>query len=280
MDREGWPTCVATLISIYRGDRVDRVERALQSILQQQDLGPCRVIVHVGLDGPVDPDVRALVDGYAARGAIRLTVFEKNRGVAPVVNDLLKNLDDEPFVFRLDADDEAFPDRFFKQISYFLDHPEVDVLGTAMLESRFDGQKQVVRFSEGHDAIVQGLYWRVAVANPTVAFRRRVLDETGGYPVQNLSEDLAMWFLCAVRGYRFANIPEPLVQFNVDQNFLQRRGLKRAWREYIVWTKGVLELYGFGWRLLGPVARLLFRLVPRWILERAYRSSLRGTSQA
>lgn len=265
---------LAVIMAVYRNDTADQFLRAFRSILDQQLPSNICINMYLGVDGPISAELQEAVNSVNSEIKL-LVVFEHNRGVAPVVNDIIRQLGDEPFVFRMDADDEAYPQRFQKQLDYMLRNPDVDILGTALMERGIDGPVRIVRFPEFHDEAVANLYWRVAIANPTVCFRRRVLDATGGYPVENLSEDLAMWFKCAKSGYRFANLQDPLLYFTIDDKFWARRSVKRAWREYLVWSEGIWDLHGISWRLIVPLLRLCFRISPGFLRRFAYGSPLR-----
>lgn len=266
---------VAVIMSVYRGDKPDQIERALRSIIdqQQEHIQPPRI--YLGVDGPVSEGISSTLSKYSDHFH-RTFVFPENRGVAPVVNDIIDALDGEDFVFRMDADDECLLDRFDRQISYMIEHPEIDILGSAIIERQDDTPDRLVTFPADHETLVDQLYWRVAFANPTVCFRGTSLARIGKYPVQALSEDLALWFQCAENGnVRFANLQEPLIYFTVNGNFWKRRGVKRAWRELIVWTKGSFRLYGLSWKVLVPAVRFGFRLAPSSLQRILYGSSLR-----
>jgi hypothetical protein len=269
---------IAVILSVYINDTPARFLRAFRSVVEQRLPEDYRINMYVGIDGPISQDLRDAIESVRPEITV-LQDFPKNRGVAPVVNDIVRELGSEPFIFRMDADDECFPDRFRKQLYFLQANPNVDILGTGLMERSVDGSLRTVLFPATNEEAVQNLYWRVAIANPTVCFRRRVIDATGGYPVENLSEDLAMWFKCAKLGFTFANLQEPLLYFTVDANFWTRRSMKRAWREYLVWTKGIWELDGYSWKLLVPIARLSFRLSPEFIRRKAYASSIRRMTQ-
>ena len=265
---------IAVIMAAWKGDRSDRIAAAAHSVFEQQHLNGREIRLYLGVDGPTGAELRETLAGLATR-AHRIVYFPDNRGLAPVLNDLIALLEDEQIVFRMDADDICAPERFATQLAYLDDHPEVDILGSAIRECFPTGERNIVRYPLTHEAIVAALYWRNPLAHPTVCFRRRVLDAIGGYPAENLSEDLAMWFLCAAKGFRFGNIDQPLLDFTVDSNFWARRSMKRAWREYRVWTRGILLLHGISWRLALPLARLAFRLTPQWFRRGAYASRLR-----
>lgn len=270
-----YPEAVAIIMATYRNDRADRLHAAMTSMVDQRELGSCVARVYLGVDGPVGAELDAVIAHWHAHPSVVVKRYDTNRGLGPILNDLIAALGDEPFVFRMDADDVSHPTRIARQLDHMLAQPDTDILGAAIVERGVEGRNRVVNYPRDHDAIVEALYWRNPIAHPTVCFRRTVLDRTGGYPVQHLSEDLAMWFLCAERGFRFTNLAEPLLDFTVDANFLQRRSVERAWREYLVWSRGVWALHGLSWRLAGPMARLAFRLAPRILREHGYASAIR-----
>lgn len=266
---------VAVIMSVYRGDKPEQIARAVHSVLSQEQrlIEPPRI--YLGVDGPVPAEISAVLTSLSAQ-IHRTVAFPENRGLAHVLNDLLDELGEEDFVFRMDSDDECFPDRFDRQVAYLQIHPDIDILGAAIVERHEDTPPRLVTYPADHRTLVSQLYWRGAFAHPTVCFRGTSLKKIGRYPIQALSEDLALWFHCAESGdVRFANLQEPLLYFTVNSNFWKRRGMMRAWRELIVWTKGNFRLYGLSWKVLVPTVRFGFRLVPSSLQRALYGSRLR-----
>jgi len=261
-------------MAAWRGDRPERLVAAACSVFEQCGLNDCEIRLYLGVDGPVGPELEQALTGLEPR-IYRLVRFPENRGLAPVLNDLIASLEEEQIVFRMDADDRCIPDRFATQLAYLDNHPDVDIVGSAIRECFPGGTQNIICYPLAHEEIVATLYWRNPMAHPTVCLRRKVLVATGGYPVENLSEDLALWFRCAAKGFRFGNIERPLLDFTVDASFWGRRSVGRAWREYLVWTRGIWLLHGVSWRLAVPLARLAFRLAPERFRRGAYASKLR-----
>ena len=117
--------------SVYRNDRPEHVRQAFDSLLSQT-LPPDEVIVVI--DGPVPPELRAVVDTYAGRYPVfRTIVFEENRGLGAAMRVAVEAARYE-IVARMDSDDIAVPDRFEKQLAYLEAHPECDVLGGQIAE--------------------------------------------------------------------------------------------------------------------------------------------------
>jgi hypothetical protein len=262
---------VATLMCVYGRDDPTAFGAALQSVWDQ-DL-PKGVVsrIYLGVDGPLPPALEAAVAAAEPR-LHRVCRSARNQGLARMLNQLIAQLEGEAFVFRMDADDRALPQRYRLQLAYLEAHPEIDILGTAITEhDEATGRQRVVRYAAGPQEAVQRLHWRVPVAHPTVCMRARVLALAGGYPVQGTNEDVAMWFRCAALGLRFDNLQEPLLVFRVAPDFWRRRGLRKARSELVCYLRGIFQLHGlFTLAYAAPVLRFGLRLMPARVSRWAY----------
>lgn len=270
------PLPVATLMCVYGRDDPTAFSAALQSVWDQ-DL-PEGVVsrIYLGVDGPLPPALEAAVAAAEPR-LHRVCRSPRNEGLARMLNRLIAQLEGEAFVFRMDADDRALPQRYRRQLDYLQAHPEIDILGTAIVEQdETTGQQRVVRYAAGPEEAVQRLHWRVPVAHPTVCLRARVLALARGYPEKGTNEDVAMWFRCASLGLRFDNLPEPLLLYRVAPDFWRRRGLAKAGSELLCYLRGIHRLHGlFTTAYAAPVLRFGLRLMPtrvsRWAYSLAWR---------
>lgn len=270
---------IATIMAVYHGDTPAHFQKAITSIFDQAL--PENIIsrLYLAVDGEIGPDLAAEILRYEPR-IYKLVTIETNAGLANALNQLIKTLEDEEFVFRMDADDISMSNRYAKQIE-FLDHsPEIDILGTDLIEM-IEGEAALrqVSFCAGPKDALNNIGWRVPVAHPTVCFRRNVLSYVGGYPLVEGNEDIAMWFECAKKGFNFNNIHEPLLQFRVSKDFWKRRGLTKAFREWKVYIKGAFSLNGLslatGRSMFLCSARFALRLSPIWVSKAAYRTKIR-----
>ena len=266
---------VAVIMSVYRNDQPHLVDRAIRSIFDQFDLKDWGVKLYLGVDGPVSDEILSIIGQYES-DACSVHRFPENRGLPYVLNDLIALVDQEKYIFRMDADDACYPNRFSRQIEYMENNESVDILGSAICEVYDDGTQRTVFYPEDNETAVDNLYRRGPVAHPTVCFRKRVFDVVQGrYPCVVLSEDIALWFECAKAGLRFANLQEPLLYFTVGKNFWKRRGAMRARVELGVWLGGIWALHGLSWRLLWPPVRFFFRLSPMFVQKLGYASAFR-----
>jgi len=260
---------IAVLMAVYAKDDPELFLRAMRSVFDQQLPDRFEIRVFLGIDGPLPARLATAVESVRPRLA-GCTTSQVNLGLAATLNRLLDALTNEELIFRMDADDYSMPGRFLKQIQFMELHPEVDILGTAMLEIDSSGRSRIVRYADDSENLKKYIAWRTPVAHPTVCLRRCVFDAVGHYPLVPMNEDIALWFRCLERGLRFANLKEPLYQFRVDERFFERRGREKALAEFRTFREGLRSLQAPPWRLLPPAIRLLFRFMPTWAQRVAY----------
>lgn len=278
------PLPVATLLCVYRGDEPARFTAAVQSLLDQEPDPELAFEsrLYLGIDGPLPAALEGAVSALLPR-LHRVYRAPVNQGLARTLNALLQHLGDERFVFRMDADDVALPQRYRLQLAYLRAHPEIDILGTAITEvDEASGSTRIVRFARGPADALARSHRRVPVAHPTVCVRRRVFDTVAGYPERGTNEDVALWFECMRHGMRFDNLDEPLLRYRISPAFWQRRGVRKAGSELMCYLRGIHALHGaFTWRYAFPLLRFGLRLMPAALSRLAYRSAwLRGGTTA
>ena len=269
---------VAVLLCLYHGDHPKWFAQALDS-LQEQSYPQERIHIYLGIDGKLPPSLEEVVTQYE-KNFYRIYRNEENIGLAKSLNRLIENLEEEEFIFRMDADDLALPGRLASQVAYLEEHPEVDMLGMSIQEVNEDLQPiQIRSYPQDQAAILSAIAKGSPFAHPTICFRSRFFQQIQGYPEhwkqQAGVEDVALWFQALAQGIRGANLPEVGLNFRRSQAFLGRRGLRRAWVELLVYLQGVWRLRGVHPSLLWPLLRFLTRLAPRWLRQFFYNSSLR-----
>lgn len=141
------------------------------------------------------------------------------------------------------------------QVSFLKTHPDVDILGTALIEIDEDGHELFKRtFPKSNADVLHYIHKASPLAHPTVCFRRSALDALGAYPVGKCRcEDLALWFDCIEKGFSICNLDNPLLYLHVTDSLYKRRRAA-AVAELLIYWKGILRMQGFTWRLLYPPA--------------------------
>jgi glycosyltransferase involved in cell wall biosynthesis len=262
------------LISVYRGDDPELLDRALASIGRQDYAGgPLRIYLCV--DGPVRLEIESVVERHKAR-IHRVVRNEVNIGLARSLNRLLDSLGDEAFVFRMDSDDFSHANRITAQLATMHTRPDVDILGSSINEVDRSGTVlNTIHYPESRREIRNYITRRNPLAHPTVCFRRRAIDRFAHYPEVSVNQDWALWFDCLRLGLVISNMNAVLVDMTASEDFFRRRGPRRAWEEFRILVRGIRGTHGVTWRYVFPVLRLIFRLLPRGLVKRIYGSRLR-----
>ena len=161
---------------------------------------------------------RALLDAAAGRDP-RLRVIDGfGRGLVAALN-AAGAAARGPLLARMDADDEARPERLARQVERLERDPDVDILGclVELVDAgvpRNDGMRAYVEWSNGlvdHDAIVADMLVESPLAHPSVAMRAGAFRRLGGYRDFDGPEDYDLWLRARRAGCRFAKVPEVLL---------------------------------------------------------------------
>lgn len=144
-------------------------------------------------------------------------LFDRShQGLVPRLNQAVEMSHGKYFA-RMDADDVAYPERFSHQVDYLERHPEVDLLGCAMLVFRDGGRAQGCRIGpQTHEEICQRPTDGFAIGHPTWMgltewFRVHPYD-----PKAIRSEDQVL-LLHTFASSRFACLPEILCGYRESE---------------------------------------------------------------
>ena len=262
---------VAVIMSVYKNDKPDLFKKALDSVVRQTYPSE-KIRIYFGIDGEISKELEDIIANCNIIYKIQRN--EKNIGLGPTLNKLVNILENEKFIFRMDADDVSLPNRFEAQIKYMLQNPKIDILGTAMIEINKKGEELGIRTYPRKNIekyIVKG----APLAHPTVCFRKNIFEKIN-YPLTTrLNEDIVLWFQALENGFRIDNLPDVLYKFLVNDSFFKRRNYKKSFEEFNVYMKGIWSLHKITWLYVFPIARLISRLLPEKLIELAYRSNLR-----
>ena len=223
---------ISVLFSVYKKDSKEYLKKSVGSILGQTFQN---FQVYIGVDGPVGEELDEYLQILGKEANIAIVRFDCNRGLACVLNDLISICKEEGYDYyaRMDADDISLPERFEKQVKYLEEHPDVDVVGGAIEE--IDGNDQLrgkhVEYPLTHEECRRFFRYRDPMAHPAVMFRARYFEKVvGGYRNEyRKNQDTMLWFDGFMNGCVFANIPDTVLHFRVNDDFYNRRnGWKRA----------------------------------------------------
>ena len=268
---------VAVLITFYIKDDLDFFSEALLSI-ELQNKQVKNINIYLFVDGPILPEQKSFLDKNNHR-FFKIIFSDENKRLSFGLNTLIDSLENEVYAFRMDADDRCLPERFIRQIDYMEKNKNVFLTGCNSEEINGNGsfiQKRV--YPETHEQIVNALPKCMPILHPSFCLRVSMLkaDPELRYQGANLAEDLEFLFLAISRGFIVHNIQEHLIQWRISEDFVSRRSYKRMLPEFLVYARGIKQVFGITYLYVYPLARLVFRILPTKVVKAIYESKFRA----
>ena len=266
----------SVLIAVYKKDNPDFFKEALNSVIDQT-LKPDEIVLIE--DGELTDIQYEIIHDFVLNnpGLFKIVKNEINIGLGLSLQKGVKESSNE-IIARMDSDDISDPLRFERQFNYLQEHPGIDVLGGALQEFNDENSNLNVRhYPLSPEQCREYIVKASPLAHPTVMMRRRIFDEGITYNEQyRTSQDIALWFELLSKGYSIANIPEVTILFRRDDAVFKRRNRSKAINEFKIYMSGIKRLYGvYTFAYLYPMFRLVFRLLPTFVVKWIYGSSIR-----
>ena len=208
----------SVLLSLYIKEKPEFLRECLES-LKNQTL-PATEIVMV-YDGAITSELEEVVTQFITILPIKIIRLPQNVGLGEALNEGLKHCSYN-WVFRMDSDDICLPNRFKKHIAEF----EED-------KNTISSYRKV---PIGNEKIKKYALSRSPFNHVTIAFRKDIIKEAGGYQHHLFLEDYNLWLRVIAKGYEVGNLGETLVLVRAGDNMVSRRRGK----EYI---KGEWQLF-------------------------------------
>jgi len=204
---------------VYNGEKY--LKTAIQSVLDQTFTDFELVIAD---DGSFD-GTESIIKSFSDTRIIHLKL--PHRGIVQTLNDGIRSSCGE-YIARMDADDEALPQRFMEQISCFKNDPDLTVCGSYVTTIDENG-KETGTYSyspESHRGIMAYLRRGNAFVHPTVMFRKEVFEKAGGYKKFLHAEDYELWTRMVPKG-KACTITHPLLRYRVHASSITRKNRMR-----------------------------------------------------
>lgn len=269
-------TAAVVGIAVHQHDRLVWVKQAIESIFAQSF---CNFTVVTVIDGDIDVSISSYLEELTiSRDNFCLFSSDTNLGLSScmnfVIDWMLINAPKAKYFFRMDSDDISLPERFERQVDFFEANKTVSILGTSLIEINEKGKRVGKRKLPIADhQIKQILPKRCAINHPTVAIRAEVLHSGFKYRSElRNTQDYFLWADLSAAGYRFANLPEALLEFRRVNDFYKRRGLSKSINEFKArfYVMKKLKRYSLG-NVLYALTVLLLRLMPAKVVKLAYK---------
>lgn len=269
---------ISILLSLYHKENPLALEQCFQSIWKDQTIQPNEIVLV--LDGPIGDELTQCVEKWQQiiGQPLQVIPLSQNIGLGKALNEGLKHCSNE-WVFRMDTDDICKPDRFEKQIQFIQHNPNVVLFGGQILE--FDqvpnDSKVIKSVPTNNQDIKEFAQKRCPFNHMTVAYKKSVITELGGYQHHLFMEDYNLWLRVIGKGYEVANLSDVILYARVGNGMhARRKGF-----EYIKSEKQLLNLKK-ELKLQNPIhanilflIRSTFRLLPSSMLGKVYNTFLR-----
>jgi len=228
----------SVVISIYKNENPEYFDLALESIWDRQSVKPSQIVIVQ--DGEITTDLLNVLDRWKSKlnGLLNLIQFPDNRGLGAALKVGVEQCKYD-IVARMDTDDIATSDRFSTQLSYLLENPDIDILGSSVKEISYEGVVSGIRYvPESHDTIVSCL-WASPMIHPSIMFRRSRVLAAGNYDERHRRrQDYELWFRCAENGLKFHNLRKPLLHYRFGENAHKKQTPRLAWEQAQIGFKG------------------------------------------
>ncbi len=217
-------------MSVYKNDKPEFLDRALESITEKQSILPDEIVLVV--DGPIPEELNQIIFKYEKRYSIFNTIrLPKNLGLGNALRLAVKNSRNE-LIARMDSDDVSTEDRFEKQLECFRNDEQLDIVGGNISEFVVSEENIVgYRNVPQTDAEIKTyLKTRCPLNHVTVMFKKSAVLDAGGYLDLFWNEDYYLWIRMAENKSIMNNIQEVLVNVRTGADMYQRRGGKKYFK--------------------------------------------------
>lgn len=268
INNNGRSANIDVLMSVYAKEKKDNLISCFNSLCKQTVTAERVVLVQ---DGPIPKDLLNVIDEYRVKLNIIDVILDQNMGLGSALNFGLKFCESK-YVFRMDTDDVCVSQRFELQIKALLNDPTIDVLGGAVEEFDETLSKSLCKNFQplSHNAIYSKMVTRSPFNHPTVAFKRKIVTDVGGYH-DGYPEDYHLWYRLAKEGAKFHNLPDILVRMRTGNDFYSRRGYSMLSGELFLMKLMLKDNFiSYPKFIFNTIIRSILRLMPPFVRAWVY----------
>ncbi len=266
---------LSALISVYLKESPIFLRQCLDSLAIQTLRAEEVIIVE---DGPLGEPLKEAIAEYGSILPIVSLRLPVHVGLGAALRAGVFACRGE-FVARMDSDDVCVPERFKRQKDFLDNHPEVDVVGSAIAEfvDECSAPRSIRLLPAGGRALQRFARKRTPMNHMTVIFRKASVVAAGNYESCQGFEDYHLWARMLTLGYRLHNMNDILVYARCGNEMQGRRGGLAYLRREIAFQSflrkmGLLNAAGACLNILlrGPI-----RLAPNPVRSLCYNLFLR-----
>lgn len=212
------------LMSIYKKEEPKYLNRAMQSIWDEQTVKPDEIVLVQ--DGPLTDGLYEAIEEWKVKigGSFKTVPLDKNVGLGEALNAGIKHCSYE-LIARMDTDDISIPNRFEKQLKAF-GEKDIDVC-SAWISEFEDDENEIISYRmlpETHEEIVKYSKMRSPLNHAVMMFKKSVVEKAGGYKHMLWMEDYYLWVRMIINGAKLYNLQDTLLNVRAGNSMLVRRG--------------------------------------------------------
>lgn len=263
---------VSILAGIY--NCADTLNESIESLISQSFTNWELIMCD---DGSID-STRAVALKYSALYPDKIKVIynETNRGLSYSLNKCFESSVGN-FIARQDGDDLSSPDRIKKMYDFLIQNPGFDIVSSAMIhfdESGEWGRSKVILNPKKTDFIFGTPFCHAASM-----FTRKAFLAVNRYTDSKLVlrvEDYDLWSKMYSKGFKGANLDEPLYKMRDDRNAFLRRKYKYRINEAIALFKSYQRLGIDFTKYIYVIRPLIVGLLPSKVYNYMHKRKLKN----
>lgn len=197
---------ISVIMSVFNDDTF--VKESVESILNQSYSNFEFIIID---DCSTDNSLN-IISSYTDE-RIKIIKNQKNIGLTKSLNKSLKIAKGQ-YIARQDGDDISMNNRFLEQVNYLDENHEIAVLGSNVYWIDKDGE--IIR--EIKNPLHPKFSNRNEVTHGSVMFRKKIIDDLGGYnELLRNAQDYELWLRISNK-YKIKNFQKPLYKWRIPKS--------------------------------------------------------------
>lgn len=202
---------VSVCMSVYDESEI-QLEKAINSILKQTYRNLELVIV---LDKAENIKAKQkLLDFQNKDNRIKLIFNKKNMSLAWSLNKAI-SIAKGDFIARMDADDTCHPEKLTKQVNFFKENLNTQILFTQWTEVDGEGKELIREPKEEYFQHIEKFFFIRSMLLHASMMAKREMFETYQYPVMSRPEDFTMFLEMIKDKVTFSLLQEPLYNYYI-----------------------------------------------------------------
>lgn len=247
---------VSVILPIYNCE--DTLQKSIESVINQTYKEWELIICDdASIDGSYE-----IAKKYQSKYPDKIKILrnEKNLMIAKTLNRCLEQASGE-FIARMDGDDECSYERLEKEVACLKQHPEWDVVDTAMIIFDENGERGIRPGGGGKKGSLNSYFF----SHPTILARRTMYERLEGYSTSKeitRCEDVDLWFRFTALGMRGGSLSEPLYKHRESAFDYKKRTLRNGINCSRILLKGCKLIGTPKWRYIYILKPILSSLIP------------------